>query len=169
MLEGIDIVVLLALTSRRVRNAPDDDLGRSLRLKESELAGIWQRAQRSHLWNPITQTVMNSNLLEFLVHGVRYMFPAEVSGVRATGVPTAHSAAPLSSLLAADRGSGFVWAFSAGKATGSVVAPLDSRVPELALADPVLHQLLALVDAMRLGRAREKHMAGELLVERLAA
>lgn len=41
--------------------------------------------------------------------------------------------------------------------------------PEAALADPQLHRLLALQEAMRLGRARERALASKLLRKELGS
>jgi hypothetical protein len=44
---------------------------------------------------------------------------------------------------------------------------IDRHVPEAALADPTLNELLALLDALRAGRSRERTLAQKLLSERL--
>ena len=45
--------------------------------------------------------------------------------------------------------------------------PLYKSVPEAALNDPLLHEMLALVDAIRVGSAREKKIAVEELKKRI--
>ncbi|NCB39610.1 MAG: hypothetical protein EOM80_12680 [Erysipelotrichia bacterium] len=45
--------------------------------------------------------------------------------------------------------------------------PLYKSVPKAAMADPYLYELLALVDAIRGGRAREKNLAVKELQKRL--
>ena len=45
--------------------------------------------------------------------------------------------------------------------------PLYKSVPHAALRDPALYELLALVDAIRDGRAREGNLAERDLVHRL--
>lgn len=47
--------------------------------------------------------------------------------------------------------------------------PLYKSVPQAALRDPILYQFLALVDAIRDGRARERKIAERELVYRLRA
>jgi hypothetical protein len=47
-----------------------------------------------------------------------------------------------------------------------MVFPLYPSVPEVALKDHALHILLALVDALRVGRAREKELAAKELKNR---
>jgi len=45
--------------------------------------------------------------------------------------------------------------------------PLHKNVPQAALEDAKLYELLALVDALRDGRARERELAGHELKRRL--
>lgn len=52
-----------------------------------------------------------------------------------------------------------VWAHAEGSVRGSSVAPLYRSAPQAALADPKLYEYLALVDSLRLGRARERKAA----------
>lgn len=103
---------------------------------------------------------------EFLVHGVRYAFPSE-RGEPARGVPTSYAAAPLSALIAPGDDLPPVWPTPTGKVRGTSFQPLYRRAPEAALADPLLYEYLALVDALRDGRARERKLAAELLTSRL--
>jgi hypothetical protein len=48
-------------------------------------------------------------------------------------------------------------------------APLYKSAPMAALRDPVLYEFLALADAIRDGRARERNLAERELVKRLGA
>jgi hypothetical protein len=50
---------------------------------------------------------------------------------------------------------------------GAAVQPLDSSVPGAARRDPALYDLLALVDALRIGRARERSLAEKEITQRL--
>jgi hypothetical protein len=47
------------------------------------------------------------------------------------------------------------------------LAPLSDKVPAAAARDPWLYQILALVDAIRLGQARDRKLAAEELTRRL--
>ena len=53
----------------------------------------------------------------------------------------------------------FVWPHSKGSHRGHSIAPLYKTVPEAVINDPVLHEYLALVDAIRIGNVREKNIA----------
>jgi hypothetical protein len=62
-----------------------------------------------------------------------------------------------------------VWPDSNGKVQGASVRPLYSSVPGAARRDPALYDLLALVDALRIGRARERNVAEKEISNRLKA
>jgi hypothetical protein len=108
-----------------------------------------------------------SALEEFLIHGLKYAFPAEHSNVT-RGVPTSYAAAPLKSAVASSDELPPVWPWPEGDTRGVGLEPLYEKVPQAALRDPHLYQLLALVDAIRDGRASERKIAERDLVYRLA-
>jgi hypothetical protein len=95
-------------------------------------------------------------LLEFLQYGIRYVFPQK-PGPIVRGVATSHSASPLKEQI--NGAEEFVWPYAKGNVRGQSILPLYPSVPEAALKDKILYQLLALVDALRVGRAREKELA----------
>ena len=97
------------------------------------------------------------NLAEFALHGAKYAFP----GVRlplAVGVPTSHSAPAFAGKFAPGS-TDFVWPHPNGPVRGVGVEPLHPSVPFAAMQDAKLYELLALFDALRVGKARERGMA----------
>lgn len=97
------------------------------------------------------------NLAEFALHGAKYAFP----GVRlplAVGVPTSHSAPAFAGIFAPGS-TDFVWPHPNGPVRGVGVEPLHPSVPFAAMQDAKLYELLALFDALRVGKARERGMA----------
>ena len=60
-----------------------------------------------------------------------------------------------------------VWPYPTGSQRGTSFEPLYKQAPKAALRDSGLYELLALVDALRDGRARERKLAEEMLVSRL--
>ncbi len=99
-----------------------------------------------------------SALTEFLIHGVKYSFPAERGGLT-RGMPTSYAAEPLSRLIKAGGEPVPVWADPNGTARGISLVPLYKTVPEAARRDPLLYERLALIDAIRDGRTRERNLA----------
>lgn len=128
-------------------------------VKRATVAGLVHQRGRGD-WSPIRPA-----LQEFLMHGARYAFPAETGPVK-RGVPTAHGAAPLLGVLHSE-GDAPVWAHPKGSARGPSISPIYRTAPQAALADPALHRLLALLDALRIGRARERELATTFLAEAL--
>jgi hypothetical protein len=97
------------------------------------------------------------NLAEFALHGAKYAYP----GVRlplAVGVPTSHSAPAFAGIFAPGS-TDFVWPHPNGPVRGVGVEPLHPSVPFAAMQDAKLYELLALFDALRVGKARERGMA----------
>lgn len=101
------------------------------------------------------------NLAEFALHGAKYAFP----GVRlplSLGVPTSHSAPAFAGVFAPGS-MDFVWPHPNGPVRGIGVEPLHPAVPFAAMRDAKLYEMLALFDALRVGKARERGMALERL------
>jgi hypothetical protein len=101
-----------------------------------------------------------------LVHGVKYAFPAK-RGEVTRGVPTSFAAEPLKSEVSFSNELIPVWPWRDGEARGAELEPLYKSVPGAAIRDQKLYELLALVDAIRDGRARERNLAERDLVHRL--
>lgn len=112
-------------------------------------------------WLPIRPA-----LLEFSIHGARYAFPAEM-GAPSRGVPTSFGVSPLADEIRAAPGDIPVWPHPEGQARGPRMSPIYRTAAEASLRDPVLHEYLALLDALRGGRARERKLAASLLRKRL--
>lgn len=163
-----DILVLLKLAAARDRSWRLVDLAQELGLSLSEVSMALERAKRARLLDHTKKKIVWPSLLEFVLHGVRYAYAAE-PGPICRGVPTAHSAPPLSAEIVSDAGDQYVWPSGNGTMRGQAIEPLYASVPQAADKDPELHKLLALVDALRVGRARERQLAAEELRRRLHA
>lgn len=160
-----DLLVLLKVAAHPPQRWTYAALGEALAMSTSEAHASVKRAVASGLvvarargeWSPV-----RPNLLEFVLHGVRYIWPATPGPVK-RGVPTAFGTEPLASQLTASPGEAPVWAHPEGKVKGPTLSPLYRTAPQAALADPALHRLLALLDALRIGRARERSLAAQLM------
>lgn len=165
-----DLLVMLKVVAHPPKRWTYAALGASLSMSASEVHSSVRRATAAGLvvtprrgeWAPV-----KANLLEFMVHGARYIWPA-VAGPIKRGIPTSFGTEPLSDLLSAASGEAPVWAFAKGHVKGPALVPLYRTAPQAAMTDPALHRLLALLDALRAGRVRERTLAGELLEAELA-
>lgn len=105
-------------------------------------------------------------LQEFLGHGIRYVFLPDLGEVT-RGLPTGFSAPPLSGLISSGEDIPFVWPCPEGEVRGVSFSPLYKSAPNAARKDGTLYELLALVDGIRGGGAREREIAVEELEKRL--
>jgi hypothetical protein len=80
-------------------------------------------------------------------------------------MPTAYSAAPLSKSIISENP--VVWSYAEGKYRGQAIEPLHPSVPVACMKDNKLYELLALTDALRIGKARERNSAIKELKERI--
>lgn len=159
-----DIVILLKIVSYGNESWFQKPLADALGISQSEISKSLNRSKYAGLLAPNGKTVMRMALLEFLQFGLRYVFPIKPGPV-VRGVPTSHSASPLKDDIQSSEA--YVWAYGKGSVRGHSILPLYPSVPEAALKDAKLYELLALVDALRVGRAREKELAIKELKKRL--
>jgi hypothetical protein len=103
-------------------------------------------------------------LYEFVTHGVRYVFPGVLGGIT-RGVPTAHAGPGLAEIFGdVDP---VVWPSSSGTTRGESLEPLYPAALRLVGSNPPLYCALTLVDAIRVGRARERAVASSQLAQLL--
>jgi hypothetical protein len=88
-------------------------------------------------------------------------------GSSSRGVPTGAAAPVLRDRLVVSSENSPVWPHPKGRARGHILAPLHPSVSEVALENPTLHTALAAVDLIRIGTAREREVAAEVLQELL--
>ena len=165
MLRGQDILVLVGLMGKPA-GATTQEIADGVCLDLAAVHRAFRRLQASQLILS-DRRVQAAHAEEFLVHGLRYVFPPEWAG-ESRGVPTAWAVSPLRERLASDGSSPPVWPHPQGAVRGIAIEPLHKAVPAAALADPLLHGRLALVDALRLGDTRQRREARELLLPMLA-
>lgn len=103
----------------------------------------------------------SKQLADFALYGAKYAFVADKEPMT-IGVPTSHSA-PAFAAVFAPGSDDFVWPHPNGTVRGIGVEPLHPSVPFAAMQDAKLYEMLALFDALRVGRARERGMAHKRL------
>lgn len=140
------------------------DLAEELIISESEVSESLNRSAVAGLIDKEKRKVSRQALLQFLQYGLRYVFPQEL-GKSVRGLATAHSAPPLNAVIVSEEK--VVWPYAKGTDRGHALEPLYATVVEASLQDKALYELLALTETLRIGRAREKELAVQLLKERL--
>jgi hypothetical protein len=169
-MQGQDVALLLKLAIQYEHQVPSKDLAESLFLSPSEVSKSLKRSVESGLLHMVNgeKRVNRSALLEFLAHGFKYVFPP-AKGSLVRGVPTAAAAEPLKSRFLDSGDPPDVWPYVEGTVRGIAFAPLYKGAPKAALKDPRFYGILALCDAIRGGRTRERNLAIELLGKELHA
>jgi len=163
-----DVVVALKLCTYRSRRPSFSQIALELAMSPSEVHAAVKRLQSSRLLHgsELSEKPNISALEEFLIHGLKYMFPVERGDVT-RGVLTSYAAEPLRHEISAGSEPPPVWPYSEGRDRGVALQPLYKSVPFAALRDPALYEYLALVDAIRDGRTRERKIAERELSHRL--
>lgn len=159
-----DVAVLLKVVALGAEPWQGIGLAAALRLSAAEVSNSLKRSAMAGLLDAGKRRVAKGALLEFLKHGLPYVFPVRPGGL-VRGVPTAHSAPPLQAKFMAEEH--YVWPHAKGSMQGQGITPLYPGAVEAALDDPALHELLALADALRVGRTRERNEAARELAKRL--
>ena len=141
------------------------DIALQLGISPSEVTESLARSAFAGLYDPNQKKVMGRALLEFLQYGVKYVFPQQ-PGALVRGIPTAHSAKPLAELIQSTEP--YVWPSADGTMRGQAIEPLYPTLVQAVNNDSRLYEMLALVDAIRVGKAREVTIAVEELRKRLS-
>lgn len=167
MLKPQDVFVLLKLISLNSREWSYSTLARELYMSPSEVHSGLKRASMAKLYDSQRRKPIRKALEEFIVHGVRYAYPPELGGLT-RGIPTSYAAPPLKGIIAQPQEEPPVWPYAEGQVLGFSFSPLFKSVPRAVADDAKLYELLALIDAIRGGRARERNCAVRELKIRLS-
>lgn len=153
-----DVVILLKLLLCNPNQSRMVDLASDLEISLSEVSQGINRLRSAQLIEKDGRSPLRDNVYEFIIHAIKYIFPAKLDKV-ARGIPTAHSAPPLSKAIKSSKEDQYVWPYDKGEMRGQSLIPLYPSVPKAALKDLELHKLLALIDSIRIGRVREQNLA----------
>ena len=159
-----DVVILLKIITYHGQEWYQIPMAEDLYMSQSEISQSIARSKFAGLLDSSGKKVRTIAFMEFLQYGISYVFPQQ-PGAIVRGIPTGHSAAPLAGIIQSQES--YVWPTGKGKARGQSIVPLYPSVIEAALKDEKLYELLVLVDAIRVGRAREKEIAISELKSRI--
>ncbi len=175
VLKGHDLVVALHAALHAGAPMSLAAIGAVLGLAASEVHASVQRATTAHLLAPRlhdnerTARVVADRmaLIELVTHGARYVYLVE-RGPLTRGFATAHGAEPLKSVIRSSEPVP-VWPHPGGDVRGESFSPLYKNAHLAAHHDPRLYRGLALIDALRGGRARERNLAAKMFSELVTA
>lgn len=160
-----DIAILLYISQYADGVFKMKDVALTLNISQSEVSESINRSHIAGLIDTKTKLVFRYSLYEFLVFGLRYVFPI-LPGPVVKGIPTAHSGPPLNTIIKSDDDQ-YVWKSSEGTLRGMAIEPLYSTLPSISVQHPKFYEVLCLIDALRIGKVREVNLARDLLRERL--
>ena len=159
-----DLAVLLKIASKEQKNWLMKDLASELEISGSEISESLNRSAIAGLISGDKRKLKALSLLDFLRSGLQYVYPQQ-PGAMVRGIVTAHSAPPLRDKIVSTEP--YVWPFAKGSVRGQSIEPLHPKIPNACLKDSRFYELMALTDAIRVGKARERKMAMEMIKERL--
>ena len=157
MMRQQDLLVLFKKMTQDGSKLSCRGLAAALGMNPSSVSASLERCKQAQLIDRNKKRVNVLALQEFLIHGVAYVFPVEPGRV-GRGVPTGVSASPIKEQITSNAET-FVWHDVKGNARGQQIEPIYPTAPKAAQADEELYEWLVIVDALRMGRAREKEIA----------
>jgi len=165
-----DILFLLKLVAIGKRDWSFNALALELGMSPSQVHAAAKRAVGANLAIKEEGHIAPNirNLEEFLFHGLQYVFVPE-QGALTRGMPTAYASAPMKEQFVESDEPLPIWPDPGGEVRGQAFSPLFRSAPIAAKKDQKLYDLLALVDSVRAGRARERDFAKKELSKRLAS
>ncbi|CAN5523162.1 hypothetical protein BH11BAC3_BH11BAC3_37240 [soil metagenome] len=155
-----DVAILLKIIAINSQNWQLAGIANSLRISISEVSESLNRSRIASLIDYNKKKVNRQNLLEFLEHGVRYVFPQQ-PGAMVRGIPTAHSHSNMKKIFNSEIN--YVWPDTKGATMGLMIEPFYPKQVEAVNEDELYYKLLSLVDVIRVGKVREiKYAISEL-------
>lgn len=159
-----DIVILLKIIALGDSSWYHHTIAEDLNMSQSEVSQSLNRSKYAGLIDSTKKKVNKLAFTELLLNGISYVFPQQ-PGPIVRGLLTAHSAQPLNKIINSNEN--YVWPYAKGLDRGQAIVPLYSTAVQASLKDQNLYELLTLVDAIRVGRTREKELAKTELKKRL--
>ena len=118
----------------------------------------------SNMGNP---KVNKQALLEFIVYGIRYVFPAKL-GVLTRGIATSIAAPVLNQDIKSSGDLIHVWSDAQGNEKGLSVGSLHKNVRQAIKGDDLMYDFLVLTDAIRIEQLRTRKIAIDKLTKLLS-
>jgi len=171
MLKPQDCIILLKLLANPKVDWSQRRLAESIGISLAEVNGGIKRLIDVDLLRKDQHAKLHPNLKaseEFLINAIKFFFPGKL-GEYTRGIATGISAPLFKDKLALGNEPLPVWPDALGKQRGVALPPIHPAVPKALRENPdePFYELLALLDVIRTGRARERNMAIHLLKDRL--
>lgn len=128
------------------------DLSASMHISQSEVSESLHRSMYAELIDEKKQRVLSHSLFEFLIYGLRYVFPQK-PGHLLRGLPTAHSHPSMQTKFITN--TTYVWPDAEGQFLGHAIEPFYAKQVNACHQDDHLYLILSLIEVIRVGKVRE--------------
>lgn len=164
ILKPQDVALLVKLLTLRKEDWRQIDIALDLEISQGEVAKSLARLVKAGLVHD--KRVNRSAALEFIVHAIKYIFPAEV-GALAAGVPTATSSPMHERMVVQNDNDSYVWPSIKGEKRGQIIKPFYPQLAEAVLKDAEFYGLMSAIEILRIGRARERKLAEKYIEKKI--
>ena len=163
-----DVVVAAKISVHKDRGFTYSILADELFMSVSEVHAATKRCELCRLLIKTDEgiTTIRQSLVEFLTHGIQYVFPAITGGIT-RGTPTGFAGPSLRNYFDSESDLVPVWPDAEGQTKGIAFQPLYPSLVKAAKVDIGLYDIMTLVDAVRGGAARERELAKLELVRKI--
>jgi hypothetical protein len=151
-----DIAILVKIISLKNEKWQLSSLSSSLFISISEVSESLNRSRKAKLIDFEKKKINCQNLMEFLEHGIKYVFP-QYPGSMVRGIPTAHSHPFIKKHFTSEIN--FVWPDTKGEIMGLLIEPLYPKQIFAAKNDDNFYKIMSLIDVIRVGKIREVKFA----------
>jgi DNA-binding GntR family transcriptional regulator len=158
-----DIYVLAGALSEPGERPTLRELAQQLHVDHTLVHRALKRAEQAGLYNNNSRQVNRANFEELMTHAARFIAPAPL-GELTRGVPAAWAAEPISKRIrqAGDEPPP-VWPDADGVVRGQALRPLHPAAVQASSDNPALANVLSIIDSLRAGDVRVRHVAAEEL------
>ena len=160
-----DILIALKIVSFNSEDWRIIDIAYNIHLSPSEVYDGINRLHKAEIMH-MRKHVVKKHFVEFLIHGVKYCFPA-IPGIKSRGILTAHSSEFFKKIISDYKKDTYVWPSEKGNASGTSIIPFHKNIPEFIQKDRFMYEYLSYIDAIRIGRKREKAYAEKQILKLL--
>lgn len=167
MLKGQDIAILikLLLKLQAKENIEFKNIAHELYISQSEVTKSIKRLEKSKLltrYSDASIELHKHELIELLVHGVKYLFPAEIN-IATRGMPAAYSSPHFKKIILSEET--YIWPYINGDTKGLALTPIYKTLPNALDRSPdeSFYVIISALDLIRLGGKRENKIAKNVL------
>jgi hypothetical protein len=163
-----DLLVALKVCVNSDREFLLSTLGEELQMVISAVHGSIRRCEQAQLLSRASGSIraVRPYLAEFVIHGARFAFPG-MQGSMTRGMATSIAGPSLRQHFDLSNAILPVWPDAQGDTRGPSLTPLHHTTVAASRLDEKLFDVLTMLDALRIGAARERELASTMLLERL--